>query len=150
MKSMWKIPLAALILVASLLTLAIMIAQPAHASTAPSLVVNATGTVVYGTETVQMVKKDFSTQRTMIRYSGGWQYLPDDAAWSKYAKVVAALGNRALAVDGDPADLVVVVSLSSGIYCLTNQSVISISGYNQPEYLADGCNFWVKAKANAN
>jgi len=149
MKSMWKIPFAALILVASLLTLAIMVAQPAHASV-PQSVVNATGTIVYGTEAIQMVKKEAGGTRTMIRYSGGWQYLPDDAAWSKYAKIVATLGDRALSVDGDPNGLVIVVAQANGIYCLTNQSVVSISGYNQPEYLADGCGFWAKAKANAN
>lgn len=56
-----------------------------HAGT-PTSVVNATGTVVYGTEAVLSIEKDTTSgNRVKVKYPTGYQYADDDAAWSRYA-----------------------------------------------------------------
>jgi len=116
----------------------------------PDIVQNATGTVVYGAHQALAVKKDLGNARTAVLYQSGWQYVADDAAWSKYAKLVTAVGNRGLLVDNDPDGTVIVVSESNGVYCQSNQSLIAFPNYGQAYTIADGCNFWTKVKANAN
>lgn len=117
----------------------------------PEVVVNTTGTVVYGTHQALVVKKDLSTgTRSMVLYQSGWQYVNDDAAWSKYAKLVAGVGNRGLLVDNDPEGTVVVVANSNGVYCQSGQSLIAFPNYGSSYAIADSCNYWTKVKANAN
>jgi len=117
----------------------------------PELVVNTTGTVVYGTHPALIIKKDTSSgNRVMVRYPSGWQYVADDAAWTKYGKLVAGMGARGLAVDNDPLGTVYAVADSNGIYCQGNQTLISLNGIPLAESIPDACGFWAKAKANAN
>lgn len=132
------------------LTIALAIASLAAQAALPDVVVNTTGTVAYGTHQALVVKKDLGGARTMVLYSSGWQYVADDASWTKYGKLVTAVGNRGLLVDNDPSGTVVVVSESNGVYCQSNQSLIAFPNYSQPYAIADGCNFWTKVKANAN
>lgn len=135
---------------ASLFFLALAACGGAHATPLPSVVVNAPGTVVFGISTALVVKKDtLSGNRVSIRYSGGWQYLIDDAAWTKYGKVVTALGTSGLAAN-DSVGTVINVAASNGVYCQSNQSTIAFSTVAQSEVLNDGCAFWQALKAVSN
>ena len=133
------------------LAFAVFAAMSAAQAATPEAVVNATGTVVYGTGSALVVRKDTSSgNRVAVRYPSGVQYVADDGSWTKYGKIVAALGLRALSVDGDAFGTVINVAETNGLYCQSNQSTISFPNVAQAEVLADNCNFWVKAKANAN
>jgi hypothetical protein len=127
---------------------AVMACAFAVPAAAADFVTNATGTVVYGTHTARIIKKDTSTgNRVAVRYTGGWQYVQDDAAWSKYAKLVAGMGARGVAVDNDPAGTVVSVADSNGVYCYQGNTSVAYPDIAQAEVIYDGCNFWTKVKA---
>lgn len=123
-----------------------------HANAAlPELVVNSTGTVAYGTHQALAVKKDTSSgNRAAVLYQSGWQYVSDNATWTKYTKLVAGVGDRGLLVDNDPEATVIVVANSNGVYCQSNQSLIAFPNYGGSYTISDNCNFWTKVKANAN
>jgi hypothetical protein len=150
MKTMLHKPWASVMLLVGMIALAVMSMQPTHAAN-PETVVNATGTIVYGTHTARIVKKDTSSgNRVAVRYTGGWQYVTDDAAWSKYGKLVAGMGARGLAVDNDPTGAVISVADSNGVYCFQGNTLVAWPDIAQGETVLDACAFWVKVKANAN
>lgn len=118
------------------------------AASAADFVTNATGTVVYGAHSALAIKQDTSSgNRTMVLYSSGWQYVNDDAVWSKYAKLVASMGARGVAVDNDSTKAVYSIADSNGVYCQGGQSLVAYPNYGQMLAIADGCNYWAKVKA---
>jgi hypothetical protein len=121
----------------------------AFSAQAAEFVTNSTGTVVYGTASALAIQKNTdSGNRVAVLYSSGWQYVADDAAWSKYAKLVAGVGARGVAVDSDPKGTVYVVAASNGVYCYSGASLINYPSRAQGETVAgDGCAYWTKVKA---
>lgn len=127
-----------------------LLAAFAMSAQAGEWVTNNTGTTVYGMRTALVIKKDTSSgNRVAVRYAGGWQYITDDAAWSKYAKAVAGMGARGLSVDGDALGTVVAVADSNGVYCYQGNTQVNWSNVAIAETVA-GCAFFDKVKANAN
>lgn len=116
----------------------------------PQLVVG--DNVVRGTAQALSVEKYTAggSYVTQVRYSSGFQYVQDDASWTKYAAVVAGMGANAVAAPGSSTGRVYNPTLSNGVYCQSSNSVISWSNVNQPDYLADGCQFHQAVKAIAN
>lgn len=117
----------------------------AHA--APTAVVNANGTAVYGTEQAVSIEKDTSAgyNRTKVKYSSGVQYVNDDAAWSKFAKLQAGLS---IPVAASPS-LVYDIAKTNGITCANGNSVIAWPNIGLADSLADGCAFFNAAKSTA-
>lgn len=149
MKSMFAKPWASVLLLVAMIALAVMVLQPASAAI-PGAVKRADGTAVFGMDQILSVKKDFSTgDRTAIRYSSGVQYVKDDAAWSKYAKVKAYLGTKALTVAGDPEGLTINIAASNGVWCSGGQTVVAYP-QGPADYLADSCTFFDAVKNEVN
>lgn len=122
----------------------------AFATPLPEIVVNTTGTVVYGIGTAISIKKDTSNRVAVQYINGGTQYVQDDASWTKYGKLVTALGSHGMAV-GDAAGTVVNVADSNGVYCSSGSSTISYPSGASPIVISgDGCAFWQAVKAVAN
>lgn len=119
------------------------------AASAADFVTNSTGTAVYGAHTALAVKQDTGSggNRTMVLYSSGWQYMNDDAAWSKHAKFVAAGGSRFVAVDNDPAKTYIAVADSNGVYCYQGNTLVNFATRAVGETVYDGCAYWAKVKA---
>lgn len=121
----------------------------AHAAM-PEVVKNSTGTVAYGTHTANAIQKDTSSgNRTMVLYSSGWQYVADDASWTRYAALKAAIGARALVVANDPNGLVIAVANSNGIYCQSGGTQIAFP-VGQAIQLSDGCAYHQSVMQNSN
>lgn len=124
-----------------------MMAMASASAQVTGTVERADGTAVFGMDQILSVKKDFSTgDRTAIRYTSGTQYVKDDAAWSKYARIVNYLGSKALAVAGDPEGLRINVAMSNGVWCTGGQSVVAYP-QGAADYLGDSCAFFDAVKA---
>ncbi|MCX7283886.1 MAG: hypothetical protein NTX28_07555 [Novosphingobium sp.] len=124
----------------------ILAACGGQAKAAPTVVVNSNGTAVYGSEQAVSVEKDTSAgyNRVVVRYGSGAQYVNDDAAWSKFAKLSA--GFFLPVVSGAK---VYDISKTNGIYCANGQTVVSFPNVAPAEYLNDGCALFNAAKGAA-
>ncbi len=127
--------------------LAALAACGGQAHAAPTLVANTAGTVVYGSEQAVSAEKDTSAgyNRVAVRYASGTQYINDDAAWSKFAKVVSGFYIPVAASQGKVYD----AAKASIIYCSNNQSSISWPNVGPADNLSDGCAFFNAVKAAA-
>lgn len=117
----------------------------------PTAVSNVTGTVVYGTEQALSVEKDTSSgNRAKVRYSSGFQYVTDDAAWSRHAKIVSGFV-LPVVVPGSQSGLTYDISKSNGIYCTGGgtQSQIAWPNVGMADTLSDACGLFNAAKAAA-
>lgn len=107
----------------------------AHA--APTAVRDSGSQIAYGTETALAVDKDTSAgyNRTAVKYPSGWQYVTDDAAWTRFAATVAGLTKPVVA----PTTGRVYDAAKAIIGCNGNQSYVSWPTAGQPEYVPDSC-----------
>jgi len=112
----------------------------------PTSVVNATGTATYPTESALGVEKDTSTgNRVKVRYSSGFQYVADDASWSRYALLAGGL-TKPVAVPTSTTGLVIDIA-KAFTGCNGGQSYAAWANVGQPEYIGDNCAFANAAKA---
>lgn len=130
------------------LLIAAIFALSATAQAAPTSVTNSTGTAVYGTSQALSVEKDTSAgfNRTKVKYASGYQFVADDASWSRYAKFVAGFDKPVAA----SATLTYDIAQSNGITCPAGQSMIAWPNVGMGESLNDGCAFFNAAKAASN
>lgn len=131
---------------AALAAIAISIAACGGNAQAAPTVAASNGNAVYGAAGALVIKKDTASgyNRIAVRYSSGWQYVADDAAWSKHARFVQLLGANAIPVgDGDATHIV--IAASNGIYCQSGNSVVAFP--NAPAETVAGCAFFQAAVA---
>ena len=124
-----------------------VLAIAASAQAAPA-VVNSTGNVVYGTAQVLSIEKDSSAgfNRVKVKYASGYQFVNDDASWSRYAKIAANLKAPVAA----SATMTYDIAQSNGITCQAGASVIAWPNVGMADSLNDGCAFFNAAKAASN
>lgn len=140
-----------ILIAATMSALALMAACGGNAQAAnPQLIVATDGSATYGAGQALVLKKDTSSgNRVAVRYSSGWQYVKDDAVWTKYGKLVASKTGW-MAV-GDAVGTQVDVTLANGVVCIASQTNIGFPNANMAEVIAgDGCAFWTAVKANSN
>lgn len=119
----------------------------AYAGT-PTSVLNATGTTTYPTDPALSIEKDTSSgNRVKVKYSSGYQYVADDAAWTRYAALKAGLTKP---VDSPTS----VTGLSYDIAkaftgCNNGQSYVAWPNVGNPEYVDDKCAFANSAKSES-
>ena len=122
----------------------------AHAADA-NLVKNTTGTATYGALEALGVDKDTSSgNRVWVKYpyGSGVQYIADDASWTKYNAMKAALVARgAMRVGATDKYLLVTVAVSTS--CSNGISTVAFVGTTGAETVNDGCAFSDAVKANA-
>lgn len=116
-----------------------------HAA-APTSVNNTAGTATYGTELASSVEKDTAAgyNRTKVKYPSGFQYVTDDAAWSRYAAIKAGLTKP---VDVPTSQVGLSYDVAKLIIGCSNNSTYVVSFTGQPEYIADNCAFANAVKA---
>lgn len=114
----------------------------------PIAVVSATGTAVYGTGPVLSVEKDTNSgNRVKVKFANGFQYVADDAAWSKLAKITSGL---AVPVAVGNADGTVYDISKSVVTCQAGSTWVSWTSVAQADILADGCAYFSAVKAAAS
>lgn len=121
----------------------------AHAADA-NLVKNTTGTATYGALEAIGVDKDVANSRVWVKYpyGSGVQYIADDASWTKYNAMKAALVARgAMRVGSTDKYLLVTAAVST--YCSGGISTVAFAGTTSVETVSDGCAFSDAVKANA-
>lgn len=112
----------------------------------PTSVNNTTGTGTYPTESALSIEKDTSAgNRVKVRYSSGFQYVADDASWSRHAQLLAGL-NKPVAAPNSATGLVFDIA-KAFTGCSSGNSYAAWPNVGQPEYIADGCAFANAAKA---
>ena len=118
------------------------------AQAAPTSVTNSTGTNVFGLNNVLGVLKDTSAgfNRVKVSYAGNEQYITDDAAWSKFAAVVASFRNPVSVSPSQAYD----VSKLSVVFCSSGKSVVWGAHMGYADEFNDGCAFFNAAKAASN
>lgn len=111
------------------------------------VVVNASSTVSYGTDTVRVFKKktDSGNQVEVLYAGGNVKYVDDNAAWSKHGEFVTKTAGRSQPV-GDAKSTYVVTSASNGVQCVASKSSVSFPDLYSPVEFADGCAFWQTTK----
>jgi hypothetical protein len=127
-----------------------MIAMVSAFAGTPTSVKDANG-IVWGTEQALSVEKDTSSgNRVKIKYSSGFQYAVDNAAWSVYAALKAGL-TKPVDVPSSITGLSYDIAKSNGIGCnLSNASTISWPNVSMGESVADNCGFRTAAQAASN
>lgn len=131
----------------TIMSLCFLALSSAAMAGSPTSVNNSTGNTTYGTEQALAVQKDTAAgyNRTAVKYSSGYQYVNDDAAWSRYAALKAGLSKP---VDAPNSTVGLSYDAAKAIVgCSNGSSYASWPNVGQPDYIADNCAFANAVKA---
>lgn len=121
------------------IAIGIAVCGGAHAGT-PTTVLDKAG-VKFPTEPALAIEKDTTSgNRVKVKYSSGYQYAVDDAAWTVYASFKAGL-TRPIDAPASTTGAVYDVA-KSFVYCISSKTYVSWPNVAQSDILNDGCSMY--------